>query len=340
MRIITPGRWNRGPGPDFRGAQILDVDGRARRGDIELHLHPSAWLAHGHDGDHAYDNLLLHLVERAPTAIDSAVTADPRIPNATTLPAEQPDSHDAPVPPPCTRVVEQAGVLAVDARLRFIARRRFQRKALELAAIEPPPGPGSNDDRRALLAAARALGQPRHAEITEAAAARALSDQVDWADVQLTIPSDGWRRGRGALGTAAGVSGVWMTLLTRWNAAAASPWASVQRLSALPLAEALRELQIPKRLGRGRATQLLADAVYPLTGAWAAWAQLPGARYLRSDELRDRLDDGLDRAPSSSTGASLRWRHPQTQALLELERTRCRYWACRICPLGALARAR
>ncbi len=335
VRVIAPGSWNHGPGPDFRGAQILDGDGRARRGDVELHLRPSAWLQHGHAEDEAYAGILLHVVEQAAPS-GAAGAGDTRVPTAVPLPEQAASGEgraDGGLPRlPCREIVAQAGRFAVDARLQRIAARRFQRKVRALVSLDVPDGPGEPRDRRAVLAAARALGQPHNAKRAMAAARAAVADRRCWSEVRLERlewlldGSTEWRRGRGALGSAAGLARVLDTLIGRWSAGGGAPGTAFERLAELPSEAAVGELRIPGQLGAGRARQLLADAVYPLTGAWARWLELPGARYRRTDELRERMGDGL------------RWRHPQTQALLELEQTRCRQWACAICPLGALAR--
>ena len=338
VRVISPGVWNRGPGPDFRGAQILDSEGRARRGDVELHLRASAWLQHGHADDPAYRNLLLHIVEWDERPRRSNRPIDARIPPATPLPPATSTPLEA---PPCAGIAQRAGAAAVEARLLQIARRRFQRKVAELRAIAVPPGPGCAEDRLALIAAARALGQPHNAAIVEGAARQALEQAEGWDAVQpLITPQDwrqgcrrGWRRGRGALGAPEGLQLVLTTLLQRWTADGSSPRTAFERLASLPLREAIGNLRISQQLGPARATQLLADAVYPLTDSWLEWSRLPGARYQRTAELRARLD-----GEPGGEGVGFAWRHPQTQALLELEQTRCRQWACRICPLAALAR--
>jgi hypothetical protein len=50
---------NRG-GPDFLNARIA-IDGVAISGDIELHISPENWGDHGHDHDHRYGNVILHV---------------------------------------------------------------------------------------------------------------------------------------------------------------------------------------------------------------------------------------------------------------------------------------
>src|SRR6185295_6852103 len=61
--VEFPGfRWGEG-GPDFRGAR-LRLGGRPVWGDVEIHLTPSGWAAHGHRRDGAYASVVLHVVLR------------------------------------------------------------------------------------------------------------------------------------------------------------------------------------------------------------------------------------------------------------------------------------
>ena len=63
LLVEFPGyRWGEG-GPDFRGARVLFA-GQRRWGDVELHLSPSGWAAHGHRRDEAYASVILHVVLR------------------------------------------------------------------------------------------------------------------------------------------------------------------------------------------------------------------------------------------------------------------------------------
>lgn len=63
LRIIDPGRLNTDAGPDFFNAKI-SIDGCVWAGDIEIHVRASDWHRHGHDGDPAYDSVILHVVDR------------------------------------------------------------------------------------------------------------------------------------------------------------------------------------------------------------------------------------------------------------------------------------
>lgn len=59
--ILEAGKLNTGPGPDFHDARISH-DGNIWAGCVEIHRHASDWHRHGHDKDHAYDNVVLHVV--------------------------------------------------------------------------------------------------------------------------------------------------------------------------------------------------------------------------------------------------------------------------------------
>ena len=61
VKVLHPGKWNHLGGPDFSGARLV-IDGREVTGDVELHLHARDWTAHGHAIDHAYDNVVLHVI--------------------------------------------------------------------------------------------------------------------------------------------------------------------------------------------------------------------------------------------------------------------------------------
>jgi hypothetical protein len=60
--VEDPGRWNLEAGPDFLDAVIIEKDtGIRRQGNVELHLKPTDWNAHGHKGDPAYSNIIAHV---------------------------------------------------------------------------------------------------------------------------------------------------------------------------------------------------------------------------------------------------------------------------------------
>ena len=65
--VIQPGFWNHTGGPDFHRAVIRFVapgggEPQVAIGNVEVHLRPTDWHAHGHDADPAYDETILHVV--------------------------------------------------------------------------------------------------------------------------------------------------------------------------------------------------------------------------------------------------------------------------------------
>jgi hypothetical protein len=61
IQVLSPGIWNNGPGPDFLKAHII-INGKAYRGDVEIHLSEESWKSHGHHENMEYDNVILHIV--------------------------------------------------------------------------------------------------------------------------------------------------------------------------------------------------------------------------------------------------------------------------------------
>lgn len=59
--LVFQGRPGGSAGPDFRDAVLADATGARITGDIELHLNPAAWRAHGHGADPRYNGLALHV---------------------------------------------------------------------------------------------------------------------------------------------------------------------------------------------------------------------------------------------------------------------------------------
>ena len=62
LRVVYAGRPSAAAGPDFRDAILSTQDGRLLRGDVELHLTPGGWRAHGHHRDRLYNGVVLNVV--------------------------------------------------------------------------------------------------------------------------------------------------------------------------------------------------------------------------------------------------------------------------------------
>lgn len=63
VEIINPGIWNSDSGPDFFNAKII-IDGITWAGNVEIHQKSSSWKTHNHDKNQAFDNVILHVVEK------------------------------------------------------------------------------------------------------------------------------------------------------------------------------------------------------------------------------------------------------------------------------------
>ena len=61
LQILQIGQHNHHAGPDFLEARIK-IENTLWIGNIEMHLNSSEWIAHKHQSDKAYDNVILHVV--------------------------------------------------------------------------------------------------------------------------------------------------------------------------------------------------------------------------------------------------------------------------------------
>lgn len=78
LRVLSPGWWNHGAGPDFKGAQV-EIAGRICHGDVEIHHTHGSWKAHGHHLDPGYDRVILHVVLESRPPREAVVTAGGRV---------------------------------------------------------------------------------------------------------------------------------------------------------------------------------------------------------------------------------------------------------------------
>jgi hypothetical protein len=61
VTVLSPGKWNTEEGPDFKDAQIIVKGNKIIKGDVEVHLLASDWIAHKHQESALYDSVILHV---------------------------------------------------------------------------------------------------------------------------------------------------------------------------------------------------------------------------------------------------------------------------------------
>jgi hypothetical protein len=64
LEVLSVGYRNTNSGPDFFNAKVK-IGGTLWAGNIEIHSKASDWEKHRHDADKAYENVILHVVEKA-----------------------------------------------------------------------------------------------------------------------------------------------------------------------------------------------------------------------------------------------------------------------------------
>ncbi len=142
LRVVFRGRpCTGGAGPDFRDA-VIELGGRQVRGDVELHVVASGFHRHGHHRDHAYDNVILHVVFWDDDGENTCLASGRRVPVVALGPwvarrAEELQAwlcRPALWQEPCTSARKRLGAGAVAAILDDAGDCRFQEKATAFAA--------------------------------------------------------------------------------------------------------------------------------------------------------------------------------------------------------------
>lgn len=259
--IIFQGRPGGPAGPDFRDAVLLDAEGARVTGDIELHLSPEGWRAHGHSADPRYNGLALHvtlLSGRAESATIGALASGRRPPLVVLSAQELLASPDTPTPPwPCAGFAARPAASRREL-LRAAGRDRFEERVTLLAsALGQPATPlapaapttlaWSAADRALFVALAEGLGFGR-----DRAALRACGERLVSGDTPDTL--------RGAATRLSDIEGVRLGGLCEWY----DRWRATGPLAALSAALAAGTRQ---RGATGAARALTAALVVPDHGA-------------------------------------------------------------------------
>ncbi|OQW96341.1 MAG: hypothetical protein BWK77_05215 [Verrucomicrobia bacterium A1] len=147
VTVEDPGLWNLEAGPDFLGAALRIGPGRRRiTGDVEIHIHPRDWDAHGHRADPRYAGVRVHVTFFPGRVASGALPAgtvqlalkDPLAANPL-FSFENVDLTAYPfgtraAEPACLRVLREWPAEAKGALLDAAGEERLRRKAERLAA--------------------------------------------------------------------------------------------------------------------------------------------------------------------------------------------------------------
>ncbi len=228
VRVIDPGTWNVEAGPDFRHA-VLEAGSPARRivGDVEIHLHPADWHAHGHSADPAYASVVAHVTwyaaprcgsrESLPAGClriclgDFLRTRLDFSPDEIDL-AAYPYAHLPSTPRPCERIFARDP----DRLLAFLGmegRRRMELKARRLKAAFVRV-----QDRAQVFYAETfaALGYKQNADPF-----RRLAEMLPWRELPSSTDA--------ALASLSCAAGMAVASVSRWRRANVRPANSIER---------------------------------------------------------------------------------------------------------------
>lgn len=350
VRVIDPGTWNLEAGPDFKDA-LLEVgdEGRIVAGDVEVHIVPADWTAHGHSANILYRNVMAHVTWKS--------GAHPRdLPQEVLeIPLEgaygkfiagmiDVDAYPYAVPPPyaggCAENLAKADLGDKMRLLENAGRRRLAAKARAIG-----PTAGLDVFYRLFMEAmgwkANTLNFRKLAEILpwneiprNAAQAfvhlHGAAILVKW-NIAGTRPNNRPEARFGA------IARVCSNLEEFVESLAACDWSSrkgVSRAIKIIAGDGV-ELPFPAKLGRGRSAAVAANVVWPFlhaTGRAGAIAWLPPED--ESSIMRETVHRlfGRDSSPAAYSSNGL-----HMQGLIAISKEYCAAFrpSCAGCPLDA-----
>lgn len=354
LRVVYRGLRGRGPGPDYRDA-VIRAPGRVLRGDVELHVRASDFRRHGHHRDRAYDAVSLHLVLWADEPGDTRLASGRSVSVAALAPwlerrgaeirgwLERPALWQEPCRSAPARLGDERIAAALDrlGDLRFRARAREMRAAARdgpeealYRALMEGLGYGGNRQAFRLLAERlpwRALrpallrlpGERRQALALSALETAAASPPPLVWRAGVRPGNHPARRLEAAAGLAARYAeeGLLRGLLD------ALPEDGPGAVDALVVRRFGRAL-----LGRGRAVELLTNAVLPALAARGGESRERALRVYRS--LGRPAAYGAVRHLDEAVGGAVAVDARRQQGMLFLLRNYCSRGRCGSCPLS------
>jgi Protein of unknown function (DUF2851) len=356
VRVIYRVRPGAGPGPDFRDA-LVEFPGGVSQGDVELHVRTSDFRRHGHEGDPAYANVVLHVVfvddGAGPTPLfgggRAPVVAVGRAGELAKRAAARLGGRPAGYAEPCRSSVERLGPDAVGASLDRLGGMRFRQKAAAMVKLLAA-GDAPEDVLWSGLLEALGYGGERDG-------LRAVAAALPWRELRMSllrlpveertleatrILVSAWDLLKVKPGRAAGVRPRNQPEKRLAGAGQLAARFCEEGLAAglLPLLEeegapalVTTSLTVPGLIGRSRAIELAGNVVLPLA---AALCGPPSA--FRYEALLGRLPlparygsvRHLHRTIEGAVAADMR----RQQGMLYLLRQYCTQGGCGTCPLS------
>ncbi len=362
VAVVYPGRPGGRSGPDFRDAVVRLGDGGPVVGDVELHRAATDFAHHGHAADPAYDGLALHVVFEADAAPATALAGGRSVP---VVAADAGATPGLPVREPCATATARLGEAAVEAIVQDAARWRLARKAEALGSAIARDGAaqalyvamatalGQQDNARAMallasrLPLAALLELPAGPGPTRAAAMEQALLHAAGLDGALLAPAPvlPWAlAGRPAAHPARRIAALAVIIdrLARPDLVSAAgalvDAALVEGGAGLVPAFVVRGAQPPAPCGRGRAVEVLVNALLPWAAIRAGVSERRGQVFDLALALPATEAYGatahLTRNLRMATGRPLLRTPLHQQGALALLSEWCRRGGCGRCPLS------
>ena len=134
VEVLDPGLHNRNAGPDFFNAKIR-LDGTLWVGNVEIRDRSSDWFQHGHDKDHAYDNVVLHVAGVLDTDVVCANGLRPEQVQLSVPPEIERDYAELSTTenyPPCYKIVPDLTRLMLHSWMSALQTERLEEKTEQI----------------------------------------------------------------------------------------------------------------------------------------------------------------------------------------------------------------
>ncbi|MBR1793520.1 MAG: DUF2851 family protein [Bacteroidales bacterium] len=141
VHVSRAGELNTDAGPDFFYARI-EIGGVEWSGNVEIHVKASDWRLHKHQQDHAYDNVVLHVVYDADEVVATAEGRKlPTLSLQSHIPSSLWDNYELLLHPPkniaipCVPTLVSLPSFKVTSYMERLVVERIERKTMEVRRL-------------------------------------------------------------------------------------------------------------------------------------------------------------------------------------------------------------